>query len=33
MKKMRQPRFTLVKPVRLAPEQWENIQALVEEFL
>ena len=27
MKKVRQPRFTLVKPVRFAPEEWEKIQA------
>ena len=27
MKKIRQPRFTLVKPVRFAPEEWEKIQA------
>lgn len=27
MKKMRQPRFTLVKPVRFAPEEWERIRA------
>ena len=27
MKKVRPPRFTLVKPVRFAPEEWEKIQA------
>jgi len=27
MKKMRQPRFILVKPVRFALEEWEKIQA------
>jgi len=27
MKKVRQPRFTLVKPVRFAPKEWEKIQA------
>jgi hypothetical protein len=26
MKELRQPRFTLVKPVRFAPEEWEKIQ-------
>lgn len=26
MKKVRQPRFTLVKPVRFAPEEWGKIQ-------
>jgi hypothetical protein len=27
MKKVRQPRFTLVKPVRFSPEEWEKILA------
>jgi len=27
MKLKRQPRFTLVKPVRFAPEEWDKIQA------
>jgi arginyl-tRNA--protein-N-Asp/Glu arginylyltransferase len=32
MKKMRQPRFTLVKPVRFAPEEWERILARAAEL-
>ncbi len=31
MKKVRQPRFTLVKPVRFAPEEWEKIQVRASE--
>ena len=26
MKRKRQPRFTLIKPVRFAPEEWERIR-------
>ena len=31
MNKLRQPRFTLVKPVRFAPEEWEKIQVRASE--